>query len=83
MERGEDILSREYIDPAMAQLNQEIESRAALWAKNNLGAMVGVLGTDPTTSMPPRPPRDRSSSSSAAPPGRTAASLCRPRSCAR
>ncbi len=47
MERGDEILSKEYLDPAMAQLNQEIESRCAFWAKNNTSALVGVLGTDP------------------------------------
>jgi hypothetical protein len=57
MERGEEVLRREYLDPAMAQLNQEIESRAALGAKNNVSTIVGVLGTDPTTSMRPPPPR--------------------------
>src|SRR3989337_831135 len=31
-ERGMDAIKREYIDPAMAQLAQEIDSRAALWA---------------------------------------------------
>jgi hypothetical protein len=47
MERGRELISREYIDPAMAQLNQEIENRAALWARLNTGTIVGVLGTDP------------------------------------
>lgn len=47
MERGEKILSKEYLDPAMAQMAQEIESRAALFAKNNVSNIVGQLGTDP------------------------------------
>lgn len=49
MERGEEVLKREYLDPAMAQLNQEIESRAANWARFNTSTLVGILGTDPTT----------------------------------
>jgi hypothetical protein len=49
MERGEDLLRREYLDPAMAQLNQEIESRASNWARYNTSTLVGVLGTDPTS----------------------------------
>ena len=48
MERGEAQLRKEYIEPAMAQLTQEIESRCALWAYQNASAMVGILGTDPT-----------------------------------
>lgn len=49
MERGEDVLRREYIEPAMSQLAQEIESRCAQWAYQNASTVVGVLGTDPTT----------------------------------
>lgn len=48
MERGEDALRREYLEPAMAQMNQEIESRAALYAYQNASTLVGQLGTDPT-----------------------------------
>src|SRR3989304_836872 len=48
-ERGMDAIKREYIDPAMAQLAQEIDSRAALWAYLNTNNIVGILGTDPTT----------------------------------
>src|SRR5581483_337587 len=47
MERGEKLISKEYLDPAMAQMAQEIESRAALFAKNNVSNIVGILGTDP------------------------------------
>jgi hypothetical protein len=49
MERGEELLRREYIEPAMAQLNQEIESRSAFWAYQNASTLVGILGTDPTS----------------------------------
>ena len=47
MERGEKLISKEYIEPAMAQMAQEIESRAALFAKNNTSNIVGQLGVDP------------------------------------
>jgi hypothetical protein len=49
MERGEEWFKREYIDPAMDQLANEIDSRAALWAYQNTNNVVGTLGTDPTT----------------------------------
>jgi hypothetical protein len=49
MERGDDVIRREYLDPAMSQLAQEIESRCAQWAYQNASTIVGVLGTDPTT----------------------------------
>jgi hypothetical protein len=48
MERGEDVIRREYHDPAMAQLAQEVESRVASYMYKNASAMIGVLGTDPT-----------------------------------
>jgi hypothetical protein len=48
LERGRDKIKEEYLDPAMAQIAQEIDSRCALWAKNNTPNIVGVLGTDPT-----------------------------------
>lgn len=49
MERGRELISREYIEPAMAQLSQEIENRAANWVRLNTAALVGILGTDPTS----------------------------------
>src|SRR4051812_19443373 len=49
MERGEDQIKKEYLEPAMAQIAQEIDSRAALWAYQNANNVVGVLGTDPTS----------------------------------
>jgi hypothetical protein len=51
MERGEAQLKKEYLDPAMAQIAQEIDSRAALWAYQNANNIVGVLGTDPTSTF--------------------------------
>lgn len=49
LERGQERIKREYLEPAMAQIAQEIDSRAALWAKNNTPNVVGALGTDPTS----------------------------------
>lgn len=43
----DDVRSR-YIEPAMAQLANEIDSRAALWAHQNTNNIVGALGTTPT-----------------------------------
>jgi len=48
LERGQDAIKREYLEPAMAQIAQEIDSRCALFAKNNTPNIVGALGTDPT-----------------------------------
>ena len=47
MERR-DYVRKEYLEPAMSQLAQEIDSRAALFAYQNTNNIVGVLGTDPT-----------------------------------
>jgi hypothetical protein len=47
MERGSDAWRREYIEPAMAQIANEIDTRAALFATNNINNIVGVLGQDP------------------------------------
>ena len=49
MERGSEAWKREYIEPAMAQIANEIDSRAALFAYQNLNNIVGVLGTDPNS----------------------------------
>ena len=48
LERGERILSKEYLEPAIAQMAQEIESRCANWATLNTSNIVGD-GTNPTT----------------------------------
>lgn len=41
--------SRRYLEPAMAQLAQEIDSRCALYAYQHAAGVVGVLGANPTT----------------------------------
>lgn len=52
MERGEDQVRKEYIEPAMDQIAQEIDSRCAQYAYQNCPNVVGVLGTTPTTITP-------------------------------
>lgn len=47
-ERGMDAIRREYIVPAMEQIAQEIDSRAASWAYYNTNNIVGTLGTNAT-----------------------------------
>lgn len=49
MERGEELVRKEYLEPAMEQIAQEIDSRAALFAYQNTNNIVSILGTDPTT----------------------------------
>ena len=49
MERGESALKREYLDPAMNQIANELDSRCSLWAYQNTNNIVGALGTTPTT----------------------------------
>jgi hypothetical protein len=51
MERSEKEISDQYIAPAAAQLAQEIDSQAALFAYQNANNIVGVLGVDPTNSV--------------------------------
>ena len=48
MERGEELVRREYIEPAMDQLAQELDSRCAYYAMMNSPNVVGALGTTPT-----------------------------------
>lgn len=47
MERGEEQLRKEYIQPCMDYLAQEIENICAQWAYQNASQIVGQLGTDP------------------------------------
>src|SRR3989442_1286275 len=47
-EKSEAQLSKEYLQPAMEQIAQEWDSRAALFAYQNSNNIVGILGTDPT-----------------------------------
>lgn len=49
MERGQELIRKEYIEPAMLQLSQEIDSRAANWAYLNTNNIVGQLQVDPST----------------------------------
>lgn len=48
LERGQEKIRKEYLEPAMAQIKQEIDSRCAQFAYQNTNNIVGVLGTDPT-----------------------------------
>jgi len=47
MERGREMFKREYLDRAMQQIAQEIDSRCALHATRNTPNVVGVLGVNP------------------------------------
>lgn len=51
MERSKQEISKQYLEPAMAQIAQEIDTRAALFAYQNANNIVGVLGTDPNSSV--------------------------------
>lgn len=48
LSRDKAYLKRNFVDSPMAQLAQEIETRAGTWAKNYTSTLVGTLGTDPT-----------------------------------
>lgn len=47
--RGREKVSKEILEPAMAQLAQEIDSRAAQFAYQHAANVVGALGTNPST----------------------------------
>jgi hypothetical protein len=49
LERSEEELRENYWSPAAAAIAQDVDSRAANWARYNTSNFVGVLGTDPTT----------------------------------
>jgi hypothetical protein len=49
MERGREAIKKAYLDTAMAQIAQEIDSRFASFATLHSNNIVGVLGTDPTS----------------------------------
>ncbi|MGH9452345.1 MAG: P22 phage major capsid protein family protein [Terriglobia bacterium] len=49
MERSNEEISKQYLEPAAAQLAQQVDSDASLFAAQNANNIVGVLGTDPTT----------------------------------
>jgi len=48
-ERGMERFKEEYLEPAMAQMAQEIDSQAALFAYQNSNNIVGTLGSDPNS----------------------------------
>ena len=48
-ERSEEEIKEQYLEPAGVQIAQEIDSRAAFFAKNNTSQIVGILGSDPTS----------------------------------
>lgn len=48
-ERSEEEIKEQYLEPAGVQISQEIDSRAALFAKNNVSQIVGTLGQDPAS----------------------------------
>lgn len=68
MERGREMFKKEYIDTAMTQLAQEIDSRAANFAYLNTNNVVGVLGTNPTSTQTYNQARARMTEN-ACPPG--------------
>lgn len=49
MERSSEEIRRQYLEPAAAQLAQELDSRAAIFASANTNNVVGQLGIDPTS----------------------------------
>jgi len=49
MERSKEEISEQYLRPAMEQIAQEMDTRAALFAYQNANNIVGVLGTDPNS----------------------------------
>ena len=48
-ERSEEEIREQYLEPAGVQIANEIDSRAAKFAKNNISQLVGILGQDPTS----------------------------------
>jgi hypothetical protein len=46
-ERSKEEITEQYLQPAAAQLAQEIDSRAAQFAYQNSSNVIGILGTDP------------------------------------
>jgi hypothetical protein len=48
-ERGMEMFKKEYLDPAMVEIAQQIESRAANYAYLNTNNITGALGTNPTS----------------------------------
>lgn len=49
MERGEERVKKEYLEPIALYLAAEVDKRAAQFIAQNTGNITGALGTDPTT----------------------------------
>jgi len=49
MERSQEELEENYLKPAAVQLAQEVDTRAALFAYQNVSGVVGSIGTNSTT----------------------------------
>lgn len=49
MERSLEEIREQYLEPAVAQIAQSIDSHAAYWAATNANNIVGQLGVDPST----------------------------------
>ena len=49
MERSKEEISKQYIEPAVAQLAQQIDTDAAFFAYQNMNNIVGQLGVDPNS----------------------------------
>jgi len=59
MERGKERVREIYLEPAMAQIAQDIDSQAAQYAYLHTNNIVGQLGVDPTTLTPIAQARQR------------------------
>lgn len=70
-ERSESEIREQYLEPAAAQLAQEVDSRCALFASNNASQILGVLGTS-ATSLPTYDNARARLLQKAAPPGKRA-----------
>lgn len=70
-ERSEEEIREQYLEPAAAQLAQEVDSRCAQFAYQNASNIVGILGTDFTSVATPYAARRRLMEK-AAPPGKRA-----------
>lgn len=49
LERAKEEITEQYLEPAAAQLAQEVDSRCARFAYQNASNVVGALGVDPTS----------------------------------
>lgn len=74
LERSQEELEENYLEPLAEALKQEIDSRCAKFAYQNANNVVGVLGTDPTTVNPYHAARQRLAEL-ACPPGKRVACI--------